>query len=60
VEQELPTIPEHMSSLPVFSGVLAWRSVLLVEETGVLEKTTDLSKVNDKLIRHQLDSNLQF
>jgi hypothetical protein len=41
-------------------SVISWRSVLLVEETGVLEKTTDLSKVNDKLIRHQLDSNLQF
>jgi hypothetical protein len=30
-------------------SVISWRSVLLVEETGVLEKTTNLSKVNDKL-----------
>ena len=30
-------------------SVLLWRSVLLVEETGVLGKTTDLPKVTDKL-----------
>ena len=29
--------------------VISWRSVLLVEETGGPEKTTDLSHVNDKL-----------
>ena len=30
-------------------SVISWRSVLLVEETGVPEKTTDLWKVIDKL-----------
>jgi hypothetical protein len=30
-------------------SVILWRSVLLVEETGVPEKTTDLSQVTDKL-----------
>ena len=30
-------------------SVISWQSVLLVEETGVLEKTTDLSQVTDKL-----------
>ena len=30
-------------------SVISWRSVLLVEETGVTEKTTDLSQVTDKL-----------
>jgi len=30
-------------------SVLSWRSVLLVEETGIPEKTTDLSQVTDKL-----------
>jgi hypothetical protein len=29
--------------------VISWRSVLLVEETWVPEKTTDLSQVTDKL-----------
>jgi hypothetical protein len=29
-------------------SVISWRSLLLVEETGV-EKTTDLSQVTDKL-----------
>ena len=29
--------------------VILWRSVLLVEETRVPEKTTDLSQVTDKL-----------
>jgi hypothetical protein len=29
VEQELLTLPEHMSSLPVFSGVRATRSLVL-------------------------------
>jgi hypothetical protein len=29
VEQELPTIPEHPGSLPVFSGVRVTRSVVL-------------------------------
>ena len=32
-------------------SVISWRSVLLVEETGVPEKTTDLSQVTDKLYR---------
>jgi hypothetical protein len=30
-------------------SVISWRSVLLVEETGVTEKTTDLPQVTDKL-----------
>jgi hypothetical protein len=30
-------------------SAILWRSVLLVEETGVPEKTTDLSQVTDKL-----------
>jgi hypothetical protein len=30
-------------------SVISWRSVLLVEETGVPGKTTDLSQVTDKL-----------
>ena len=30
-------------------SVMSWRSVLLVEETGVPEKTTKLSQVADKL-----------
>jgi len=30
-------------------SVISWRSVLLVEETGAPEKTTDLSQVTDKL-----------
>jgi hypothetical protein len=35
----------------VFSAtsVISWRSVLLVEENGVPEKTTNLSQVTDKL-----------
>ena len=34
-----------------FNNILAisWRSVLLVKETGVPGKTTDLSQVTDKL-----------
>ena len=31
------------------SAVILWRSVLLVEETGYPEKTTDLPQVTDKL-----------
>ena len=31
VKQELPTLPEHMSALPVFSGVRATRSLVLYE-----------------------------
>ena len=30
-------------------SVVSWQSVLLVEETGIPEKTTDLSQVTDKL-----------
>ena len=30
-------------------SVISWQSVLLVEDTGVPEKTTDLSQVTDKL-----------
>jgi hypothetical protein len=29
VEQELPTLPEHLSSPPVFSGVHVTRSLVL-------------------------------
>jgi hypothetical protein len=29
VEQELPTLPEHLRSLPVFSGVRVTRSLVL-------------------------------
>ena len=35
-------------------SVISWRSVLLVEETEDLEKTTDLSQVTDKLYRIML------
>jgi len=31
------------------TSVISWRSVLLVEENGVPEKTTNLSQVTDKL-----------
>ena len=34
VEQELPTLPEHMSSLPVFSGVPVSRSLVFCEVFG--------------------------
>ena len=30
-------------------SVILWQSVLLVEETGLPEKTTDLSQVTDQL-----------
>ena len=30
-------------------SVISWRSVLLVEETGVQVKTTDLTQVTDEL-----------
>ena len=30
-------------------SIMAWRSVLLMEESRVLEKTTDLPQVTDKL-----------
>ena len=30
-------------------SIISWRSVLLVEETGVPEKITELSQVTDKL-----------
>jgi hypothetical protein len=38
-------------------SVIAWRSVLLVEETpGYPEKTTDLPQVTDKLPSHNVVS----
>jgi len=30
-------------------SAILWRSALLVKETGVLEKSTDVSQVTDKL-----------
>ena len=49
-------------------SVILWRSVLLVDETGVPGETTNLPQVTDKLYninvsctpRHQQDSNSQF
>jgi hypothetical protein len=35
-------------------SVISWRSDLLVKETGVLEKTTDLSLATDKLYQIML------
>jgi len=35
-------------------SVISWRSVLLVEETGYQEKSTDLSQVTDELYRIML------
>ena len=37
-------------------SVISWRSVLLVEETEYLEKTTDLSQVTDKTLSHNVVS----
>jgi hypothetical protein len=36
-------------------SVLLWRSVLLVEETGILDKITDLQQVIDSLYRIMMD-----
>ena len=38
------------------NSVILWRSVLLVEETEDLEKTTDLSHVTDKLLSSNVAS----
>jgi hypothetical protein len=35
-------------------SVISWRSVLLLEETGVPENTTDLSQFTDKLYHMML------
>ena len=35
--------------LTTIYSVISWRSVLLVEETGVPGETTDMSEVTDKL-----------
>ena len=35
-------------------SVISWRSVLLVEETGVAEKTTDLPQVNKQILSHNV------
>ena len=37
-----------------YISVISWRSVLSAEETGVTEKTTDLSQVTDKLYSQTL------
>jgi hypothetical protein len=64
VEQELLTFPEHLSSSKframVFNAtfnnisVISWRSVLLVEETGVPGENHRLSQVTDKRIHIML------
>jgi hypothetical protein len=46
-------------------SVISWRSILLVEETGVLGENHSLSQVIDKLYhimlyRHEWGSNSQF
>jgi hypothetical protein len=35
-------------------SVISWRSVLLVEETGVTEKTIDVSQVTDNFERYHI------
>jgi hypothetical protein len=40
-------------------SVISWWSVLLVDETGVHEKTTDLSQVTDKFY-HMLLNDYEF
>jgi len=35
-------------------SVISWHSVLLAEETGFMEKTTDLSQITDKLYHIEL------
>jgi hypothetical protein len=35
-------------------SVISWQSVLLVEENGVPEKTTDQQQVTDKLLSHNV------
>jgi 16S rRNA C1402 (ribose-2'-O) methylase RsmI len=37
-------------------SVISWRSVLLVEETRVSKKTTDLSQVTEKLLSYNVVS----
>ena len=40
-------------------SVISWQSVLLVEETGVQEKTTDMPQIDDKLY-HSVVSSTPF
>ena len=35
-------------------SVISWQSVLLVEETGVQQKTTDMLQVTDKTLSHNV------
>ena len=37
-------------------SVISWRSILLVEEPGVPEKTTDLSQVTDQISHNVVSS----
>ena len=50
-QQSLDQIDLFMVFNATFNNisVISWRSVLLVAETGVPDKTTDLSQVTDKL-----------